>query len=62
MKCSPAPRQQASLMRHLDCLVEQLGHRVVLDQPVPVLAEYRVVPDAVIDSEAYEPAKQQVVR
>jgi len=54
-------RQQSALLGHLHRRVEQLGHRVVLDEPVAVLAEHRVVPHAVLDGQAHEPAEQQVV-
>jgi hypothetical protein len=54
-------RQQPALLGHVHRGVEQFGHRLVLDQPVAVLAEHRVVPHRVVDRQAHEPAEQQVV-
>ena len=54
-------RQEPSLVGHLHRLVEQLGDRIVLDEPVSVLAEDGVVPHRVLDGQADEPTEQQVV-
>jgi len=54
-------RQQPALLGHLHRGVEQFGDGVMLDQPVAVLAEHRVVPNRVLDGQADEPAEQQVV-
>lgn len=54
-------REQPPPLGHLHRRVEQLRDRIVLDQPVTVLAEDRVVPDGVLDGQTDKPAKQQVV-
>ena len=54
-------RQQSTLVGHFHGSIEEFGDRVVLDEAVAVLAEDRVVPHSVLDGQADEPAKQQVV-
>ena len=44
-----------------NCGVEEFDDDIVLDHPVAVLGEDRVVPHGVFDGQADEPAKQQVV-
>lgn len=50
-------RLQAALLGHLDGRVEQFGDGIVLDEPVAVLTEDRVIPHAVFDGQSDEPAK-----
>lgn len=40
---------------------QQLPRHPILNQPVPVLGEGRVIPDPIIHRQTHEPAKQQVV-
>ena len=54
-------REQSSRIGHLHRGVEQVGGHVVFEESVAVLAEHRVVPHRVLDRQAHEPAKQQVV-
>ena len=39
---------------------EELGGDVALQQPVPVLGKRRMLPGRIVDTEADEPAEQQV--
>lgn len=44
-------------------LQSALTHRVELDQPIPILAEYRVMPECILNRrQADEPPEQQVAR
>ena len=52
--------QQPSRLSHLDGRIEQPCDRLVLDEPVAVPAEHRVVPHCVVDGPAHESADQQI--
>ena len=54
-------RQQTLLVCQTQNLGEEPFHDLVLQQPVAVLGEGRVIPNGIVDGQAHEPAEQQVV-
>ena len=54
-------RQQSAGLGHAHDLGKQAFHHLMRQQAVAILREGRVIPDRIIERQAHEPAKQQVV-